>query len=197
MTLSLNKEVIEQHGLTIGESLYLFGKINKIESYELIENSLLLKGLIAPEYHDGRPHGYFIMNSAKELINRIIVESESFINDDAELIKLAQELKEIFPKGSKIPGHQWAEGVKLIVLRLKIFFKKYGIYSNEEIINAAKAYVESFNGNYQYMQTLKYFIFKDVRGESGVVEPKSQLLTYIENYDHIEELRCDWTSSLK
>ncbi len=197
MTLSLNKQVIKENNLTLGECLYLFGKINNIEPQEQIEFSLMSKGLIAPEYHEGKPYGYFVMNCAKELINKIIVESESFVEDDTNLIKLAQELKKIFPKGSKVPGHQWTEGIKLIILRLKIFFKKYGIYSNEEIINATKAYVESYNGNYQYMQTLKYFIFKDVRGESGVVEPKSQLLTYIENYDHIEELRCDWTSQIK
>ncbi len=198
MTLSLNKEIIEKNGLTIGECLYLLGKINKVEPIETIEHSLILKGYIANEYHDGHPKGYFVMNDAKHLIAKIIAESEGFNPDEEEsLTDLAVCLKKIFPKGSKNPGYQWSEGIKLIVTRLKLFFKKYGRYSNEEIIKATQAYVDGFNGNYQYMQTLKYFVFKDVKGESGMVEPQSQLLTFIENYDHIEELRYDWTSSIK
>ncbi len=198
MTFSLNKKIIEDNGLTIGESLYLLGKINKIPPNEEIETSLAKKGLLGKEYHEGKQHGFFVLNHAKELIRKILIESESYTeNEEEQLGNLAKALKEIFPKGAKIPGHQWSEGIKLIIMRLKLFFKRYGRYTNEEIINATQAYVDSYNGNYTYMQTLKYFIFKDVKGESGMVEPKSQLLTYIENYDNIEQLRCDWTSQIK
>ncbi len=198
MTISLNKQIIEKYGLTVGECLYLIGKINKIEPIQMIEHSLILKGLIGHMMHNNVQHGYFPTNESKELIRHIIADSEDFSeNEDNKLLELAKSLKDIFPKGSKVPGHQWTEGVKLIVLRLKMFFKKYGKFTNEEIINAAKAYVSGYNGDYQYMQTLKYFIFKDVRGESGMVEPQSKLLTFIENYDQIETLRYDWTSSIK
>jgi hypothetical protein len=200
VTINFNKQIIEKHGLSIGEFLYLIGKINKIEPYQLIENSLVLKGLISPEYHDNKPSGYFVMNNAKELISNIIAESENTNEQqDLQLQELAQTLKEVFPKGAKegSGGLQWAGSKQLIVNRLKLFFKRYGKFTNEEIINAAQAYVNSFNGNYRYMQILKYFIFKDKRTDTGMIDCESQLLTYIENYENIEELRCDWTSQIK
>jgi hypothetical protein len=200
VTIQFNKQTIEKYGLSIGEFFYLIGKINKIEPYQLIENSLILKGLISSEYHDNKPSGYFVMNHAKELIFNIIAESDnSSEHQDSELNNLAQTLKEIFPKGAKegSGGLQWTGSKQLIVNRLKLFFKRYGKFTNEEIINAAQAYVNSFNGNYRYMQILKYFIFKDKRTDTGMIDSESQLLTYIENYDNIEDLRCDWTSQIK
>ena len=69
-------------------------------------------------------------------------------------------------------------------------------YTKDQILQAAKKYVESFNGNYQYMKLLKYFIFKEKIGVNGEVEGDSELLNYIENAGQEENLRNDWTSTL-
>ena len=85
----------------------------------------------------------------------------------------------------------------MIVRRLKLFFKKYGNkFTDEQIIQAAEKYVQGFNGNYQYMRLLKYFIFKEKVGANGEVEGDSELISYIENAGQEEDLRNDWTSSL-
>lgn len=81
--------------------------------------------------------------------------------------------------------------------RLKLFFKKYGNeYTDEQIIQATKKYVEGFNGNYTYMRLLKYFIFKEKVGASGEVEGDSELISYIENAGQTDDLRSDWTTQL-
>ena len=64
-------------------------------------------------------------------------------------------------------------------------------------VNAAIKYVRGFNGNYQYMKTLKYFIFKEKIGANREVEGESDLINYMENDGQEEDLRNDWTSTLK
>jgi hypothetical protein len=198
MTLHLNRDVIEKNGLTIGECLYLLNKLNTEETQEQVIKSLVEKGMIGRDYlSNGQPNGFFLTSKSIGLIETIITESDTYTEEEDRGIKtLAQTLKEMWPKGKKTPSVNWTEGVQLIILRLKQFFKRYGVYSNEDIIKASQAYINGFNGDYTYMSALKYFIWKNKVGADGV-EYESQLLTTIENYDHIEESRCDWTSSLK
>ena len=81
---------------------------------------------------------------------------------------------------------------------------KYGEYSDEQIIQATKAYVDSFNGNYTYMQLLKYFIWKNkVTGEEvvrgrivGEVEKQSQLAAWIEDAPE-KTVNNDWDVTLR
>ena len=82
--------------------------------------------------------------------------------------------------------------------RLNTFFLKYGdSYTDEQILNAARQYVEGFNGNYRYMRLLKYFIFKESLNANNEVEGGSELLTYIENEGQEDTLKDNWTSTLK
>ena len=73
-------------------------------------------------------------------------------------------------------------------------------YSDEQIIHAAKKYVESFNGQYTYMRALKYFIWKDEKkmGSDGrkYIEEVSDLASYIENAGQEDDLKRDWTSTI-
>lgn len=114
-----------------------------------------------------------------DLVDEIFLKSE-FTNtkENMSLEELAEELREIFPKGKK-PGtaYMWRDSTVLITKRLKAFIKKYGEIDHAKVIAATKKYVASFNGNYTYMQLLKYFIFKD---------EESQLLSYMSNEDEGE-----------
>lgn len=122
----------------------------------------------------------------KTLLDRKILETSY-----KDTLSLANTLKEIFPKGKKEgTSLYWTEGATLIDKRLRAFFKKYGEYSKEEIIDATKRYVESFHGDYSYMRTLKYFIFKDIRGAEEI-ENSSDLLTWIENKNDKEPTIID------
>ena len=96
--------------------------------------------------------------------------------------------------------------MKKIVLIFSLIIIAVGLYNNnnspfpqftdEQIVQAAEKYVQGFNGNYQYMRLLKYFIFKEKVGANGEVEGDSELISYIENAGQEEDLKNDWTSSL-
>ena len=197
-TVCLNKEAAQQNGITIDEALLMLVIHNKA-NLEGAERALIQKGLITAERNDlFQQVGWRLTNKGTEVLDSVIMDSDKEQGPQDRLIQLATKLKEIFPKGKKDgTNYYWADGVALIVRRLKLFFKKYGNkFTDEQIIQAAEKYVQGFNGNYQYMRLLKYFIFKEKVGANGEVEGDSELISYIENAGQEEDLRNDWTSSL-
>ena len=197
-TVCLNKKAAQQNGITIDEALLMLVIHNKAD-LEGAERALIQKGLITAERNDlFQQVGWRLTNKGTEVLDSVIMDSDKEQEPQDRLIQLATKLKEIFPKGKKDgTNYYWADGVALIVRRLKLFFKKYGNkFTNEQIIQAAEKYVQGFNGNYQYMRLLKYFIFKEKVGANGEVEGDSELISYIENAGQEEDLRNDWTSSL-
>ena len=197
-TVCLNKKAAQQNGITIDEALLMLVIHNKA-NLEGAERALIQKGLITAERNDlFQQVGWRLTNKGTEVLDSVIMDSDKEQEPQDRLIQLATKLKEIFPKGKKDgTNYYWADGVALIVRRLKLFFKKYGNkFTDEQIIQAAEKYVQGFNGNYQYMRLLKYFIFKEKVGANGEVEGNSELINYIENAGQGENLRDDWTSSL-
>ena len=87
--------------------------------------------------------------------------------------------------------YPWRDSTKVIAERLTLFFKKFGEYSKEEVIDATKRYVESFNGNTQYMQVLKYFILKPDKEVGGNI---SMLASYLENKEQANNQ--NWTTKV-
>ena len=173
--------------------------IHNKANLEGAERALIQKGLITAERNDlFQQVGWRLTNKGTEVLDSVIMDSDKEQEPQDRLIQLATKLKEIFPKGKKDgTNYYWADGVALIVRRLKLFFKKYGNkFTDEQIIQAEEKYVQGFNGNYQYMRLLKYFIFKEKVGANGEVEGDSELISYIENAGQEEDLRNDWTSSL-
>ena len=83
-----------------------------------------------------------------------------------------------------------------IAKKLKTLVVKYGYsFSREDVIKATKEYVNSFNGNYRYMQLLKYFILKSVKDADDNVDIKSELMSLIENSGQLDTQRDDWVSN--
>lgn len=197
-TVCLNKKAAQQNGITIDEALLMLVIHNKAD-LERAEKALIQKGLITAERNDlFQQVGWRLTNKGTEVLDSVIMDSDKEQEPRDRLIQLATRLKEIFPKGKKDgTNYYWADGVILIVRRLKLFFKKYGNkFTDEQIIQATEKYVQGFNGNYQYMRLLKYFIFKEKVGANGEVEGDSELISYIENADQTDDLKTDWTSSL-
>lgn len=197
-TVCLNKKAAQQNGITIDEALLMLIIHNKA-NLERAENALIQKGFITAERDDlFQQVGWRLTNKGTEVLDFVIMDSDKEQESQDRLIQLATRLKGIFPKGKKDgTSYYWAEGVALIMRRLNLFFKKYGNkFTDEQIIQAAEKYVQGFNGNYQYMRLLKYFIFKEKVGANGEVEGDSELISYIENAGQEENLRNDWTSSL-
>ena len=199
ITVCLNKKAAQQNGITIDEALLMLVIHNKVD-LESTEKLLIQKGFITAERNDlFRQVGWRLTNKGSEILESVIIDSDKQQEPQDKLNLLATRLKEIFPKGKKDgTNYYWADGVALIVRRLKLFFKKYGNdFTDEQIIQATEKYVQGFNGNYQYMRLLKYFIFKEKVGVGGEVEGDSELINYIENAGQEEDLKNDWATTLR
>lgn len=199
MTICLSKEGCQKNNITMGEVLLLLAVYNKVD-FDLSRERLVIRGYITADRDESfHPKGWRLTNKGSEAIEAVIVDSDRNQKPEDNLTALATKLKEVFPKGKKDgTNYYWTDGVALIVRRLKLFFKKYGDgYTNEQIVQAAEKYVQGFNGNYQYMKLLKYFIFKEKVGANGEVEGESDLVSYIENAGQEETLRNDWATTLR
>lgn len=129
---------------------------------------------------------------------RVLLESDTSIPIVDRCKSLAESLRELFPKGLKVGSSAWRGNVREITLRLQKFFKIYGNkWTDEEVIEATRRYVNHFNGNYTYMRILKYFIMKSnkVTDEEGIthIEDISELANWLENEN---EDSTDWTTNL-
>ena len=193
MKLIIDSDACLNNGTCIGEVLLLYEYALKI-SPESMKQSLIDKGYIT---NAGDLFGrYTATDKAVKLLDNVLADSS--VDDDTKITELATKLKELYPKGKKEGTNQfWADGVSIIVKRLKIFYKKYGFYDNDIIIKATEDYIKSFNGDYRFMKTLKYFLWSEKVNKAGEVEPTSDLLTYIENAGEIDELSNDWLNELK
>ena len=217
MTICLSKEGCQKNNISLAEALLMLAIHNNAD-LDMAQKELIKKGYITADRDDlFQQVGWRLTNKGTEVIDSVIVDSDKEQEPNDRLIQLATRLKEIFPKGKKDgTNYYWADGVTLIVRRLKLFFKKYDASLNDifneeahimtvkdynkfiddRIVQAATKYVQGFNGNYQYMRLLKYFIFKEKVGAAGEVEGDSELISYIENAGQEENLRNDWTSTI-
>lgn len=200
MKITIESEAMIRHGTCIGEVLVLLEVANGV-LHEAVMNNLIRKGYItaATGQKFVTQKTYALTAKAQQLLEDVNLDSlDSGKPKTRDIESLAVRLKEIFPKGKK-PGtsQYWTEGVALIVKRLRIFFKKYGEdYTDEQILSAAEKYVKSFNGNYSYMRTLKYFIWAEKPNKAGEVESTSDLLTFIENSDEEGNIGFNWHDDL-
>ena len=198
MKLTIDSEICEKNGLTLNEFLVLYLTSSKVDINKEIE-SLVNKGVASRDLFS---EGNLIFGSKdKDLVTKIIVDSDKNVQDNTLRLKeLAKALQELYPQGKK-EGTQyyWRDSTSVIEKKLKALVKKYGnCFTNEQAIAATKKYVNSFNGNYHFMQLLKYFISKNVV-KGGEVEEQSQLLSYIENMNQADtqQLSIDWDVELR
>lgn len=132
------------------------------------------------------------------LADELIADSEESIVVKEDSIKeLADKLRSIYPEG-KMAGTSYYYRCNRadIVRKLKSFFRRYGEYTTEQIIEATQRYVNSFNGNYTYLRLLKYFIWKD-ENKDGETLQVSQLADWIENKNEVNTNNSDWTTTLR
>lgn len=198
-TICLNKKAAQQNGVTMDEVILLLALHNKA-NLKGAEKTLIEKGLITADRNEEfQQIGWRLTHKGNEVLDAVIVDSDKIQEPQDKLTRLATKLKEIFPKGKKDgTNYYWADGIALIIRRLKLFFKKYGNdFTESQIIQAAEKYVQGFNGDYQYMRLLKYFIFKEKIGANGEVEGDSELINYIENAGQEDELKDNWGSTLR
>lgn len=196
MKLTIDQTILDKNNLTLEEFLVLFLSAREVD-IGVISQSLVAKGLADKDlFSSGK---LVISDKVKDLVSTIPIESDkNVIDKDSEFTELATELREIYPAGRKDgTTYMWRGTTAEVAKKLKTLVVKYGYTINkEDVLKATKEYVNSFNGNYRYMQLLKYFILKSVRDADGNVDIKSELMSLIENSDQIDAQRDDWVSNM-
>ena len=196
MKLIIDQTILDKNNLTIEEFLVLFLSAREVD-IGVISQSLVAKGLADKDlFSSGK---LVISDKVKDLVSTISIESDkNVIDKDSEFTELATELREIYPAGRKDgTTYMWRGTTAEVAKKLKTLVVKYGYTINrEDVLKATKEYVNSFNGNYRYMQLLKYFILKSVKDADGNVDIKSELMSLIENSDQIDAQRDDWVSNM-
>lgn len=191
MKYSIDENIALRHHLSLEELLMLMLLKNGCNLQVLIEE-MLKRDLIVPNMFGN----YSITQYWDNQMQKVLLESDKDVPEDNDLNYLVGQLRNLFPKGIKNGSVAWRGNNREITLRLQKFFKIYdNRYSDEDIIEATKKYVESFNGNYTYMRILKYFILKDeVKiNEDGdrYVEQISELANFLENEMEQPQEFCD------
>lgn len=197
MTISINEEICKKNGLNVGELLAIL-LVKSCEDVPKLFQSLEDKKILVKDMFKG----YLVTQRWDDVASSILLDSDKDCQSPERLENLVTKLMEIFPREKKLGTcHYFRGNKKDNILRLKKFFKLYGKYTDHQILEAARNYVKSFNGNYQYMRVLKYFIWKEEKkvNSEGVsyIEEVSDLAAFIENEGVEEQLRNDWISTLK
>lgn len=197
MIITIDEDVCKTWGLSFSEVLAIVlvktGKDIPTLFAELEDKKALVKDIF---------NKYLVTQGYDERVSSVLLDSEKDRQPQDRIELLAKQMMELFPNGKKQGTSQYYRGNKKdVTLRLKKFFKLYGNkFTDNQILEATDKYVKSFNGNYNYMRVLKYFIWKDEKkvdseGE-GYISEVSDLASYIENESGIS-MDTDWTSSLK
>ena len=196
MKLTIDQTILENNNLTLEEFLVLFLSAKEVDIGD-ISQSLVAKGFADKDlFSSGK---LVISDKVKDLISTISIDSDkNVIDKDSEFTELATKLREIYPAGRKDgTTYMWRGTTAEVAKKLKTLVVKYGFVINKEsVIKATKEYVNSFNGNYRYMQLLKYFILKSVKDADGNVDIKSELMSIIENSGQLDAQKEDWVSNM-
>lgn len=199
MKITIDEDICKKYKITVSEVLMILLIKFETNILELGEQMMATEMIVPHDIIDGR---YLVTQRWNDVVENIILDSDKYKQPIDRLNQLVTQLQKIFPEGKKEGTSQYWRGNKReISLRLKKFFKLYdNTYTDEQILTAAKNYVEGFNGQYNYMRVLKYFIWKDERkmteDEKMQIIEVSDLANYIENADNTNDLKDEWTSTL-
>ena len=197
MKYIIDTEILEREGIELDEALYLLSvykkkpiNFNTVQKAK-VENKIL-------KFENPRDP-VKITPKGQSYIESILAKSKVHVSSDnlERCRALADKMREVYPKGLK-PGtnYQWRDSTAIIADRLMKLVAKYNIeFTDEEAVDATKRYIASFNGNYRYMQILKYFISKQKPVEGAPAEQNSQFLSFLQNEEGTTENQ-DWTANL-
>lgn len=192
MKITIDEAVCKKHNLSFAEVIGLLLVRNTNNAYSLLEKLENEEKIV----RTGIPLQEDILITGRwdDEVSAIILESDNTIPSVESLTELASKLREVFPKGMKVGSSAWRGNIREITLRLQKFFKLYGTqYTLDQIFDATKRYVETFNGDYSRMRILKYFILKHDK-ETG--EDISDLANFLEN-DCVSDNADDWLVELR
>lgn len=123
-------------------------------------------------------------------ITQVLLNSDTSVPTPERCESLAIQMRALYPRGNSDSGYPWRGNLKDLTRRLQKFFKLYGNWTDEAIIDATQRYISHYNGNYTYMRILKYFILKTENGEEN-----SDLATWLENDTEVNN--ADWLNEVR
>ena len=200
MNFIIDEEACKKVKLSIPETLMILLVKTGVNLEELLKTMKEKQMLV--EEHTLMGKTLLVTQRWNDLCESALLSADSAIPKGDRLNKLAKSLMDCFPEGKKEGTSQyWRGNIRDVTLKLQKFFKLYGNkYSDEQIISAAQRYVTSYNGKYQYMRVLKFFICKNERKMDsegvGYIEEVSDLAAYIENEGQEKNLKDDWMSTM-
>ena len=115
---------------------------------------------------------------------------------DEEFNNLASKMREIFPDGRKAgTAYYWRDSVPIIAKKLKTVVDRFNVqFTEEQALAATRRYVESFNGDYRFMQLLKYFILKTDKATGDI---RSDFLSLLQNPESNDLLGDNWLNEVR
>lgn len=194
MNISISEKVLQKYGLSLDEFLLLYLCSREPNTKELVA-SLLDKGIVDKDLKDD--NAVVVSDNTKELIADILVASAKVVlSKSSDFNDLANKMREIFPAGRKPETtYYWRDSTQLIARKLETLVTKFNAeFTEEEALNATRRYVESFNGDYRYMQLLKYFILKTDRSTGEI---KSEFLSLLQNPEEQDTLNDNWLNEIR
>ena len=197
MKYIIDTEILEREGIGLDEALYLLSVYKKKPiDFNTIQKARVENKILKFENPRDPVN---ITPKGQSFIESILAKSKIHVSSDnlERYRTLADKMREVYPKGLK-PGtnYQWRDSTAIIADRLMKLVAKHNIeFTDEEAVEATKRYIASFNGNYRYMQILKYFISKQKPVEGAPAEQNSQFLSFLQNEESTTENQ-DWTANL-
>ncbi len=84
-------------------------------------------------------------------------------DSSVDFAALAEALRKLWPSGEKDGKYPWRDTVPNLEKRLRLIWDYDNLddkYTADDCLKAARRYLAQFQDNTKYMQTLRYFIFK-------------------------------------
>lgn len=182
MKITITERSLAKQGLTIkdfGILMYYMGGGNQNLVPE-ITKKLLKKNLITNPSLD-----IYEYNKDRDVEIRSWYINGNSHSEPERFESLALKMMNLFPKGSKCAGHPWRSNKVTVAQKLSTLHYKFSVDLDEEkVLAATKRYIDSFHGNYQYMQCLNYFILKR---DLIRMEDMSALSSYLEQGEDVEK----------
>jgi hypothetical protein len=184
MKITIDEKVCTKHKMTPQEVLIALAvRVGGFE--DSIENMVNREILVDDKT-------YKITQHWSDVLDEILSDSSGKVEkSDEELLELAKQMRELYPQGKmkdrygRLTPYYYRCNNGEVVKKLKKFFTIFGSVSDEDILDATRRYVASFQGNYTGMRLIKYFILKDdvkpSEDGTGHVEQISDLATFLEN----------------
>lgn len=188
MKISIDEDVVtrcktsDNKTLNVGEVLVCM-LIKMGYNINDVIDDLIFKGVLVRD--NTIPDKLLIFMKYSKLVETILLRSDKSIPKEEELLGLVEKLQALFPTGRKcddsgIPKWSWRGNKIDIVKKLQKFFKLYGNYKQEDIIQATTNYVNRYKYDNKAMRILPYFIYKEIDG--GI----SDLATELEGLNDTE-----------